>query len=377
MNNKNTYFISFEFYPFSQGGLARHATEIINRLIKTNKNYVAIVATPTSTNEDSNTNIKYIQCYFFKNKFLGYFEFSFKLLFTYIINNDSKFIFFSSFSYLFNIFLPKKFYLFITNTTKRVFITKYPEESKKDKYFRKITYFLLYLWEEYMAKKAQKIFAISASTKKDIIKQYRILDSHIKIVPCAINKVIFKPTDRIHKFNKQLLFVGRIVPRKNILDLIKIMKLLTSKDKSFILNIVGGGERKYEEKIKNEVIKFNLEDNIIFHGEVSDSKLNALYISSDIFIFTSLVEGFGLVILEAMSKGMPAIAYDVNGVKDIINNNINGYLVMPSDYEEFTNKILYLRDNTLPYLELSKNALNRINNFSWDNSVNELIQEIL
>ena len=154
------------------------------------------------------------------------------------------------------------------------------------------------------------------------------------------------------------------------------MRLLINTDKGFILNVVGEGEKAYVEKIKKEVFRKNLQNNIIFHDKVPDDKLNKLYESNGIFVFTSLVEGFGLVLLEAMSKGLPVIAYNVNGVKDVIINNLNGYLVKPFDYQDFVNKIISLYKDKDSYREMSKNVLKRMDDFNWDTSIQKLINEI-
>lgn len=371
------YLVSFEYFPISQGGLARHATEIITRLLKLKKMYTAIIAVSKNDKTDFDKRILKIPCSYYKNKYLGYIEFAIKL---YLIHRKEfktcGVVFFSSFSYLFNPFLPKKFYIFITNTTKRVFLTNYPEEIWLERFIRKITYFFLFYWENHMSKKAIKVFSISDSTKKDIIKQYKINEDKIKIIPCALNKAIFNPEEQKKVFNKKLLFVGRLVPRKNITDLIKIMKFLVNQDKEFILSIVGEGEYAYVNKIKKEVFKNNLQKNINFHGKVTDDILNKLYESNSILVFTSLVEGFGLVLLEAMNKGLPVVAYNVNGVKDVIINNVNGYLIKPFDYQNFSNKILSLNKNNHMYEEMSQNALKRVDDFSWDKSAKILDESL-
>jgi len=365
---QNIYLVSFEYFPISQGGLARHATEIINRLLKLNQAFTAVIAVPRNNQINLDRRILTIPCLFFRNKYLCYLEFSTKLLLKFFKEYNNKFVFFSSFSSLFNPFLPKKFYLFITNTTKRVFLTDYPEEMLLERLVRKITYFFLFHWENYMSKKAIKIFAISDSTKKDIINQYKINEDKIKIIPCALNKIIFEPLRHKTIFNKKLLFVGNLVPRKNIIDLIKIMRLLVNIDKGFVLNIVGEGEYIYLEKINKEVLKNNLQKNIIFHGKISDGQLNKLNKSSSIFVFTSLVEGFGLVLLEAMSKGLPIVAYDIVGVRDVIINKKNGFLIKTGDINEFVEKILFLSKNNETYQEFSKSSLKRIYDFNWDES---------
>lgn len=376
MTKNKIYLVSFEYFPISHGGLARHATEIMNRLLKLNKDFTAVVAVPRNNQINLDKKILKIPCLFFKNKYLCYLEFSIKLYLKFFKEYNNKFVFFSSFSYLFNSFFPKKFYLFIHNTTKKVFLTDYPEETWIERFVRKITYFFLFHWESYISKKAIKIFAISDSTKKDIINRYEINEDKIKVIPDALNKTLFKSSKQKIIFNKNLLFVGRLVPRKNIIDLIKIMRLLVDTDKGFILNLVGEGENTYVEKIKKEVFINNLQKNINFHGKVTDDKLNKLYESNNIFVFTSLVEGFGLVLLEAMSKGLPVVAYDIVGVRDVVINNTNGYLVKPFDYQDFVNKIMSLSKDKDSYQEMSKNALKRIDNFSWDTSVKVLDESL-
>lgn len=376
MIKEKIYLVSFEYFPISNGGLARHATEIINRLLKLNRTFTAVIAVPKNDQINLDKKILTIPCFFYKNKYLCNLEFSLRLYLKFRKKYRNKFVYFSSFSFLFNPFLPKTFYLFITNTTKRVFLTDYPEETWLERFVRKITYLFLSYWENYMSKKAIKIFAISNSTKQDIINQYKIDDDKIKTIPCALNKTIFKPSRQKIIFNKKLLFVGRLVPRKNIIDLIKVMKLLVNSDKEFILNIVGEGEYVYIKKIKKEIFVNNLQRNIIFYGKITDAELNRLYKSNSVFVFTSLVEGFGLVLLEAMSKGLPVIAYNVNGVKDVLINNVNGCLIKPFNYQEFRNKILGFNKNNSLYKQMSINALKRVDDFSWNTSVQKLINEI-
>jgi len=375
--DKNVYLVSFEYFPISNGGLARYAKEIIDRLLVNKNSHKAIIAVPKDNKLKFHKGVITIPCKFYSNKYLSYLEFSWKLYSSFKKDfKKDRFVFFSSFSYLFNPILPKKYYLFITNTTKRVFITDYPEETWFERFKRKVIYYFLFHWEKYMSRKATKIFAISNSTKVDVTNQYGINEDKIIVIPCALNKTTFRLSKPKILFNKKLLFVGRLVPRKNIHDLIKITKLLVNTDKEYILNIVGEGDCAYVEKIKKEIKKNNLQNNIIFHGKVTDAELNRQYKSNSIFVFTSLVEGFGLVLLEAMSKGLPVVAYDVNGVRDVIINRVNGYSVKSFDYQGFSHGILSLNKNNHIYQQMSRNALKRVNDFNWDQSVKDLVIEL-
>ena len=374
--DKKIYLVSFEYFPMSNGGLARLGKEIIDRLVKKSC-YRAIIAVPKNSNFNTKKQIVAIPCKFYNNKYLAYLEFTWKLYF--LFNKEfskSKFVLFSSYSYFLNPLLPKRFYFFVTNTLKRVLVTNYSEEQSLTKIRRKFIYFFTSLWEEYLCKKASKIFCISQSTQEDVVNHYKISPEKTELIECGLNKKIFYST-RVNKImNKNLLYVGRLVPRKNLLDLIAIFKKLVSLDSQFRLQIVGDGNNSYKKKLQQKIIDNNLEKKVMFHGFISDKKLNGVYKKSSLFVFTSLVEGFGLVLLEAMSKGLPIVAYDVNGVRDVIINNINGYLIKPFNHQDFIDRVLLFYKNKKTYQQFSKNAIKRVDNFSWDKSVQVLAKAL-
>lgn len=365
--------ISFEYFPVQHGGLSRYASEIINRLVKC-KNYKAIIAIPAGYKKKFHPNIVTLKIRTYSIKYLSYIEFSIKVLFKYVLSRKkNSYILFSTFSYLFMPIFPREYYLFVTNTLKRVYITDYPHESFSERIIRKLTYFVLFKYENYIANKAEKVFAISPSTLVDVNKQYKIPKNKLELIPCALNTNIFlKASHPKRQFNYQLLSVSRFVPRKNIIDLIMMMSKLSQLDNRYVLNLVGGGPKKHVEKIKRKIQEYNLKSQVILHQNISDAKLNELYKNSSVFLFSSLVEGFGLVVLEAMSKGLPVIAYDVGGVRDIIIDKKNGFIITPFDHNKFINSINSLSKNKKVYANFSKQALLRVNDFSWEKSVRRM-----
>lgn len=369
---KKIFLVSYEYHPIQYGGLARYAREFIDRLTRSSE-YTAIIAVPCNNSLEFAQQIEPIKIRFFNKKYISYLEFSWKVFLGYVLKNkDHTFLFFSAFSYLFMPFRPRNFYLFITNTLKRVYIADYHGERKYKRILRKLTYFLLYKYEQILSRNAKLVFAISLSTAQDIENQYNIANEKIRIVPCALNTRLFPKIKHKKKFNHLLIYVGRLVPRKNILDLIEIMKLLKEQDKRFVLNVIGNGPRYYINQIDSRIRNYGLANNIRLHKDVTDDRLNQIYKSASIFVFTSLVEGFGLVLLEAMAKGLPVVAYDVNGVRDVVINGKNGFLIQPANYREFVNKILHLSKNNEIYHNFSREALLRITDFSWKKSANKI-----
>lgn len=376
MTKNKIYLVSFEYFPISQGGLARHAKAIIDRLLKY-KSYKAIIAIPKNNKIRLQKDIIAIPCTYFGNKYLCYLEFSLKVFikFKNRFNIDS-FVIFSLFSYFLVPILPKNFYLFVHSNAKKAFFANYPGETFKEKLIRKFIYFINYNWEHFLCIKTKLIFAVSESLKNETYYQYKINKIKIVTINNGVDTLIFNKVSKKTIQTKNLLYVGKLIPRKNLIDLIKIFSLINKNEPGFRLHIMGNGQRRYIDKIKSLTILLNLEKKVFFHKYISDYYLNKLYEKSDILVSTSLVEGFGLVLLEAMSKGLPVVAYENLGFSDIIINGENGYLIKQNDYDNFVNKILYLFKNKKVHQKMSKNALKRIDNFSWNMPVQTLINKI-
>lgn len=128
--------------------------------------------------------------------------------------------------------------------------------------------------------------------------------------------------------DNNLLYVGTIEPRKGIIYLLESLKLLMADDVSSHLNIVG---LIVDEKYYLELCKFikanNLDNKISFLGRVSKGELENLYQHSTCLVFPSLHEGYGMVLIEAMSYGLPVVAFNNSAISYTLKNNENGILV--------------------------------------------------
>ena len=173
-------------------------------------------------------------------------------------------------------------------------------------------------------------------------------------------------------FNKKIkkeniiLSVGRLIETKHFDELINIFKNINNKKWKLI--IVGGNTNKSDllNKYRNLVKKLGLTNQIFFEGERND--VRAYYLKSKIFAFTSSSEGFPNAIGEAMSFGIPVIAYDcVAGPSDLIYNGITGYLIKNRNQKKYEMQLKNLMqdDNTLK--TFSKMSLEKINDFNIKN----------
>ncbi|MEN6584965.1 MAG: glycosyltransferase, partial [Sulfuricella sp.] len=89
------------------------------------------------------------------------------------------------------------------------------------------------------------------------------------------------------------------------------------------------------------------------------------YRQSDVFVFPSLVEGLGLVVLEAMASGLPVITTP-NGPGDLVRDGIDGFVVPPRDVDALIDRLQYLRANPERRIEMGRNARQRALEFTWE-----------
>ena len=123
---------------------------------------------------------------------------------------------------------------------------------------------------------------------------------------------------------KTILSVGRLEEQKNYSDLIKAWSLIANKYPEWNIEIVGDGEQR--PKLTDLVSELKLTESVCLSSFTND--VESKYLNSSIFVLCSLYEGFGMVILEAMSYGVPCISYDTQcGPSSIIQNGEDGLIV--------------------------------------------------
>ncbi len=159
-------------------------------------------------------------------------------------------------------------------------------------------------------------------------------------------------------FRKELLYVGAISTGKGIHLLIDALNTIKRKGIAFNCIIAGAeNSSKYYRFINNKIKKYKLENYISFTGFLQENKLSAYYNNADIFVFPSLLESYGMVLLEAMSSGLPVVAFNNSAMPYTIKDGINGLLCKNKDVGDFAyNLEKLLKDDNL-YKKLSNGAL--------------------
>ena len=170
----------------------------------------------------------------------------------------------------------------------------------------------------------------------------------------------FKEKLKIKSEERVIITVSRLVKKNGVEDIIK-----AAQDLRFKLLIIGKGEQ--EEYLKDLTKKLNLEDNVLFLGEVSHKDLPQYLWISDVFVRPSLSEGLGNAFLEAMAAGVPAIGTKVGGIPDFLREGETGLFCEVQNPKSITEKIKTLLKDENLRLRLIENGRKLVEEkYSWD-----------
>ena len=232
--------------------------------------------------------------------------------------------------------------------------------------------------------RANRLIAVSNNTKKDIIKFMHINNGKIDVVyeiidskyhPIKNKSAILKVKKKYKIFNKFILYVGTLEPRKNIVNLIQAYyKLISKNNVTHQLVIVGKKGWHYQEIFKI-VTKLNLNkgrERIVFTGYVSEEELPFLYNAADVFVYPSLYEGFGIPPLEAMACGVPVISSNLSSIPEVIGEA--GILINPYNIQDIYQTLYKLLNDDKLKKELKSKGLKRAQEFSSEKLANETIK---
>lgn len=139
-----------------------------------------------------------------------------------------------------------------------------------------------------------------------------------------------------------LLFVGRLGQEKNIGMLLESFQLVNREINNTTLVLVGGGPEA--EELRSKALKLGIAAKVVFTGTLPSAEVVNCYAGADLFVFTSLTETQGIVIAEAKAAGLPVVAVGANGVSEMVEDGLDGYLTDP-DPVHFANRVCQVLKN--------------------------------
>jgi len=237
-----------------------------------------------------------------------------------------------------------------------------------------------------MVGKADKIIAVSNSTKADLCDIFKCPNKKVQVIYSGFDKRLFEESSigrekMLDKFGidgdkKYILFLGTLEPVKNLARLFEAYKIFRESCKKeggdCVYKLVIAGKRGWlAEEYKKLVKDLDIAKDVIFTGYVVGDELVPLFKNADFFVMPSLYEGFGTTVLEAFATGTPAIASNVSSVPEIAGDA--AMLVDPRNVQEIADAMLKVaRDDKLRD-DMRQKGFRQLEKFNWQKAAKETI----
>ncbi|KKQ51438.1 MAG: Glycosyl transferase, group 1 family [Parcubacteria group bacterium GW2011_GWD2_38_11] len=243
------------------------------------------------------------------------------------------------------------------------------------------------LWVNFFIQKIDKLIAVgnetvSVAIKKGISKEKIVfipngVDTEKHLIQASqadLEKIIGKSIAN----KKVLMTSGRLAKRKGVAWF--VTNVMPKLDESFIYVVAGAGPDK--ENISQAIKNNNLENRVTMLGYIPDQDRNILWATSDLFVQPNIkiagdMEGFGISVIEAGASRLPVLASNIEGLKDAIKDERNGYLVESENADAYVEKINKLFENGNPretYGQAVRDFV--IENYQWKNIARIYLSEI-
>lgn len=196
-------------------------------------------------------------------------------------------------------------------------------------------------------------FSGGSASHHELFRYYGMPEKHIFLMPMVVNNERFYCKEEKISVKFTFLYVGRLIPLKNIKTLIEAFQKVFVGQNDVILKIIGNGElfEFYKESYLDV-------QNIIFTGSLYDQDLVNEYHQSDVLILPSYEEQWGLVVNEALCASLPVIVSDQVGAKyDLVMGQETGFVFQVDNIEDLSSKMLALYEDKGLYQYYSSNAV--------------------
>ncbi len=233
-----------------------------------------------------------------------------------------------------------------------------------------------------------RLIAQCPSERAELVDDYGADPAKVVIIPSAVNTKIFKPVERdlarcrigLHTEGKVIVYVGRMLPRKDIRNIVRALALLSKEHDSpdspqqAVTLLVVGGETVEPDPVTTPEIgelqrlatELGVIDRLRFVGKRQPYELCYYYSAGDVVVTTPWYEPFGLTPLEAMACGRPVIGSAVGGITYTIKDGETGFLVPPRDPYALAARLHQLLAQTELCTQMGQKARTRVEKeFTW------------
>jgi glycosyltransferase involved in cell wall biosynthesis len=234
----------------------------------------------------------------------------------------------------------------------------------------------------YYLKKAPSVFAISESTKNDLIRYYGMKPELVTVNYNGFNPeklngdmTLEQLQERFGILKKYMLYIARVEhPGKNHLNLLKAYEQLPEEIKNEYELVCAGSKWSNSEAVLSYHSGMKDRANIHFPGFVSGNDMAALYKNASLYVFPSLYEGFGLPLLEAFAAGVPVVCSDRSSLPEIGADAVRCF--NPNDPAGIASTIQSVLSDPPLMIQMIYLGKERLKDFSWDKHASIIMESL-
>ena len=233
---------------------------------------------------------------------------------------------------------------------------------------------LFNMLSNFIFSRARKIFATTEQSAYYINRKFK---NKISVFP-AIGISLDSPKNIIHNESNspiRLLYVGHFIYLKGLQICLDALKVVNESGNSFKLTLVGKGDE--EEVLRKKIKNLNLEPYVEWINWIPQNELAEVYAKNDLFLFPSLHDSGGMVVLEAMSLGLPIVCFDIGGPGYFVNDNVGTKItVLNKTYDQvvldYANAMIELSKDRHVLKTKSSNAAQHVSEYLWRNTIDKV-----
>ena len=230
-------------------------------------------------------------------------------------------------------------------------------------------------------RRADRIIAVSNSTKTDIMQFMAIPEDRISVVHRGVDPT-FHPMDdldaidhvlaRLNLQRGYVLYAGGTEPHKNLDRVIEAYSRLPGEVRERHALVFAGSLSWGHERLQEQAASMGVEQRVLFPGYVPDEDMLALYNGAALVTFPSLCEGFGYVAVEAMACGIPVVVSNVTSLPEVVGDA--GLLVDPENTDELADATRRGLTDAALRADLRERGLRRVKDLTWGNTARETVR---
>jgi 1,2-diacylglycerol 3-alpha-glucosyltransferase len=232
-------------------------------------------------------------------------------------------------------------------------------------------------WLKEFMQRCQHIVIPSESMKEILVNRYGLRDM-FTVIPTGIKLEPYRLADgkalrtrEGWQDDKVLVSTGRLATEKNWPTLLQAARKVHRDHPDMRLVIIGDGPEKSE--LRELAAELGIAERVTFTGELLFADIPAYLKAADLFMFASVTETQGLVTMEAMAAGLPVVAVDASGTRDIVEDGKHGFLV-PDDPDALADSVNRLLASPEKMKKFQRNALKKAKTFDMENCAKQLIK---